>query len=171
MEMIETERRQKTLILGIGNTIVTDDGIGIHAAHEVKTLLAEKHPDFLEQVDVDEAYTGGLSLLDYIAGYGRVIIIDAIQTKGGKVGDIYQFGLDALKNTLHISSPHDVNFATALEIGKDFSEDYIPEDITIYAVEVEDITNFGEEMTPKAKAALPKVVAMVIEDILSQRPN
>ncbi|MFC1927886.1 hydrogenase maturation protease, partial [Chloroflexota bacterium] len=66
----------KALVLGIGNPILSDDGVGIKVAREVEKNLNDP------QITVSEASAAGLSLLDSILGYDRVIIVDAIQTKG-----------------------------------------------------------------------------------------
>ena len=67
-----------TLILGIGNLILTDDGVGIKIAQRLK----EERPE-LEVVETGEA---GLTLLDLITGYDRLIIIDSIKTEQGNRG-------------------------------------------------------------------------------------
>jgi hydrogenase maturation protease len=64
----------KTLVLGMGNTILCDDGIGIYVAR----VLAERFQR--DDVTFAEASVGGMRLLDVIAGYGRIIMVDAIKT-------------------------------------------------------------------------------------------
>lgn len=70
----------KTLILGLGNTILSDDGVGIRIIEELQSRISD--PD----ITVSETNVSGLSLLDIIIGYDKVIIVDAIQTVGGKPG-------------------------------------------------------------------------------------
>jgi len=74
----------KTLILGLGNPILSDDGVGVGVAGELEGRLDQ------QEVTVVETSMAGLSLLDLLIGYDRVIIIDAIQTVGGKAGQIYR---------------------------------------------------------------------------------
>ena len=81
----------KTLVLGLGNPILSDDGVGIRVAHEVANQLNST------QVTVVETTAAGLSLLDSIVGYDKVIIIDAIQTEKGEAGEIYRMGADLIK--------------------------------------------------------------------------
>jgi len=148
----------KTLILGLGNTILSDDGVGIRVIEELQRRLYD--PD----ITVLETNVSGLSLLDIIIGYDKVIIVDAIQTVGGKPGDIYQLTPDALKVSRHAASPHDVNFATALELGKKLGL-AVPREIVIFAIEVDDVTTFSEECTPELKKAIPVCVEMVIQEL------
>jgi hydrogenase maturation protease len=148
----------KTLILGLGNPILSDDSVGYQVAMTLKERL--DMPD----VDIKEAGIAGLDLLDMITGYDRTIIIDAIQTEKGKPGRIYRFGPDLLTSTRHSGTPHDVNIATALELGKKLNLK-LPREITIFAIEVEDVTSFSEECTPGVKKAVPRCVAMVMREL------
>ena len=74
----------KTLVLGLGNPLVSDDSVGLRVAAELKPLLADR-PD----VDVDEDYWGGLRLMERMVGYRRAIVIDAICT-GAEPGTIHR---------------------------------------------------------------------------------
>jgi len=75
-----------------------------------------------------------------------LIVVDAIQTKDGVPGNIYRLSLKDVANTVHTSSPHTTNLATAIELGKQLGLS-MPEDITIFAIEVKDILTFSEECT------------------------
>ncbi len=152
------KNKTKILILGLGNPILTDDSVGCRVALALQKKL--HRPD----VDIKEASIAGLDFLDTLAGYHRAIIIDAIQTVKGKPGQIYRFGPEALANTLHSASPHDVNLATALELGKKLKLP-LPKNITIFAIEAEDVTSFGEHCTPSVARAIPQCVAMVLEEL------
>jgi hydrogenase maturation protease len=151
-------RRLKTLILGLGNPILRDDGIGCRVAAALKERI--KAPN----VKVMEAAIAGLELIDILTGYDRAIIIDAIQTEKGTPGKIYRFGPNDLANTRHANNPHSVNFATALELGKKLNIK-MPREIIFYAIEAEDVTSFSEECTPAVKKALPECVNMVMGEL------
>ena len=150
-----------TLILGIGNPILSDDGVGIHV---VKALKKEKLP---ENVKVKEAGLAGLSIIDMIIGYDQLILVDAIKANG-EPGTIYELSVEDLPSLpfLHFPSTHEADFLTALEVGKKLFSEKMPKDITIFAIEVEDITTFSEECTPKVKEAIPKVVEIIKTRIL-----
>jgi hydrogenase maturation protease len=148
----------KTLVLGLGNPILCDDSVGIRAAQEIGKKVNDP------QVTVAETSAAGLSLLDSIVGYDRVIIIDAIQTEKGQAGQIYRMGTEDFSLTKHFSSPHQINLVTALELGKMLNL-AMPQKITIFAVEAEDVTSFSEKCTPKVEQAIPEVVKMVLEEL------
>jgi hydrogenase maturation protease len=116
------------------------------------------------QVTVAETSGAGLSLLDSIVGYDKVIIVDAIQTKKGSAGQIYRIGPKELSSAKYFSSPHQVNLVTALELGKMLNL-AMPQEIVIFAVEVEDITSFSEKCTPAVEKAIPEVVKMVLKEL------
>src|SRR4030042_1437900 len=149
----------KTLILGLGNPILSDDGVGNRIAQELEGKLSQR-----QGVTVQETSMSGLSLIDLLAGYDKAIIVDAIQTAEGNPGEIYRLNSDAFNNTRHASSPHDVNFATALELGNKLGI-AMPKQIVIYAIEVDDISTFSEEFTPRVKQAIPKCVKTIIKEL------
>jgi hydrogenase maturation protease len=149
----------KTLVLGLGNPILSDDGAGIKAAQEVGKQLNDP------QITVAETSEAGLRFLDSIVGYDKVIIIDAVQTKKGQVGRIYRMGPEDFSLTKHFSSPHQINLATSLELGNALNL-AMPQKITIFAIEAKDITSFSEKCTPEVEKAIPEVVKMVLEELV-----
>ena len=158
------EAGPKTLILGLGNPILSDDGVGFRVAEELKGRLDE------QDVTVLETSMSGLSLLDLLAGYDRSIIVDAIQTAGGKAGQIYRLTPDMFDATQHAASPHDVNFATALGFGKRLGLT-LPRDIIIFAVEATDLSTISEECTPEVRRAIPVCVEMIVRELNSRLPQ
>lgn len=152
----------KTLVLGLGNPIISDDGVGIYIAREVARQIEGRFSQ--EEVHITESSMAGLTLLDLLNGYNKAIIIDAIQTNRRKAGEIYRLEPKDFDNTRHASSPHDTNFATALELGRRLNLP-LPTDIVIFAIEVEDVSTFSEECTPIVHKSIPACVDMVIEEL------
>jgi hydrogenase maturation protease len=150
---------EKTLILGIGNPILGDDGVGFHVAQE----LAKR--DIGIDIDVEYASTSGLDLLEIIAGYDKVVMIDAIKTRNGEPGEIYRLRPEDFVGTVHATSLHDTNLATAIKVGKELIAGQMPKGIVIFAIEVEEVMEFTEEMTEKVKEAVPRVVDLVLKEI------
>jgi hydrogenase maturation protease len=149
----------KILVLGIGNPILSDDGAGIRVAQEVGNQLNDP------QVTVAETSEAGLRLLDSIVCYDEVIIIDAVQTEKGQAGQIYRMGPEDFSFAKHLSSPHQINLVTALELGNALDL-AMPQKITIFAVEAKDITTFSEKCTTEVEQAIPKLVKMVLEELV-----
>ena len=152
----------KTLIIGLGNPILTDDGVGVKVACAVREALASAGRD---DVTVTEAGVGGLRLMEMMTGYDRVILIDAIQTPGGQPGAIHRLTLDDLASavpTQHSASAHDMNLPTALEMGRRLGL-ALPETVEILAVEARDVITFGDTCTPDVDAAIPIVVEEILQ--------
>ncbi len=148
----------KTLVLGLGNPFLSDDSVGLNIARALEGRFNQP------EITVMETSMAGLNLLDLLTGYDRAVIIDAIQTREGKVGQVYQLEPEALDATRHASTPHDVNFATALELGNRLGL-ALPQQITIFAVEVEDVTTFGDRCTRRVEETIPVVADMVAQEL------
>jgi hydrogenase maturation protease len=145
-----------TLILGLGNPLVTDDSVGLRVAAELKVRLAGR-----TDVEVGEDYWGGLRLMERMVGYDRAIVIDAIQT-GAPPGTIHHLAVGDIP-TQKSASAHDVNLPTALALGRQVGW-HLPgnESILLVGIEAEDILTFGENCTPAVAAAVPRAA----EDVL-----
>lgn len=154
----------RTLVLGLGNPILSDDGVGFRVA---QALEGRFDP---ERVTVMQSSLAGLNLLGLLLGYDRVIIIDSIQTNRAKVGEVYRLHTGDFPTTQHAASPHDVSLTTALELGKRLSL-AMPQEIAIFAIEVEDVTTFGEACTPAVEKAIPKAVAAVANELQGAMDN
>jgi hydrogenase maturation protease len=147
----------KTLIIGLGNPIVSDDSIGLRVAASLKPLLADR-PD----VDVTEDYWGGLRLMERMIGYDRAIVIDAICT-GSPPGTIHHLTTSSM-STQKSASAHDVNLPTALAFGRRAGA-HLPADadVRLIGIEAEDLINFSDQCTPAVAAAIPRAVQEVIQ--------
>lgn len=144
----------KTLILGIGNPILTDDGIGIRVAQQINKQKKE--------VDVAETSEAGLSLLEFVGDYDKLIIVDSIKTGKGKPGELYKFSLEDLSPASGFSSSHGLDMATAFKLGESVGYK-MPQYISIYAVEVEDNTTFGEGCTKSLEERIPELALQIVE--------
>lgn len=160
---------QKTIVVGLGNPILSDDGVGVKVAYEVEKILSSQASQrglTAEDFTVTEASVGGLRLMELLEGYERAIIIDAIMTRNGnRPGAIYTLSLEDLQKispTQHSASAHDTSLVTALEAGKKLGM-RLPSEILIFAVEVENVLDFSDHPTPAVAAAIPTVTGMVLK--------
>jgi hydrogenase maturation protease len=148
----------KTLVLGIGNPILSDDGVGIHIAR----LLKDKE---LPGITVDELAASGLELLDIIQGYDKLVIIDAIETRGSKPGQLHILAEEDFEKSIHGSSPHGINIATALALGRKLVPDKMPKEVVFFAVEAKDLVNVSENLTPEVERAIPNIVERIEKEL------
>lgn len=157
---------KKTLIIGLGNPILTDDGVGVKVAFELERLIdLTSHPE----LTITEASAGGLRLMETILGYEKVVLIDAyyLKPETNTPGKIHHLSLDDLRSvspTQHSTSAHDTSLVTALDAAEEMGYS-IPNEFSIYAVEVENILDFSETPTPAVAAAIPEVVRLIIEEL------
>jgi len=151
----------KTIILGIGNPILGDDGVGVHVANELKKCI--NNPSII----IDEATTGGMNLLDLILGYDKAIIIDSVKTKDGENGEVKRIPLSDF-STMHSCNPHDVSLIEAIDMAKKMRENRIPQKIIVIGVMMKEIPcQFGEKLSKKIAATIPKAVELTLKEIKS----
>ncbi len=156
----------KTLLLGLGNPILTDDGIGVYVVRAVADRWTGVARSAGTSVEFQEACVGGLRLLEVIVGYERLILVDAILTPDGVPGQIYRLTPDDLRTSLHAGSTHDLSFQGALAWGRQIGMVLPPpESISMIAIEAEDVLTFGEALTPAVAAALLDAVDTVLGEL------
>ena len=142
------------LLLGLGNDILTDDAVGLFVVRELQSELAA-HPS----IDIRETTEMGLALLDFITGYRTVVIVDSIQTGKAPPGFLHELDASAL-NQLTGRTPHFVGVGETLALGRQLGL-AMPEQVTIFAIEVEDPFTLGTAMTPVLQSALPGIVQRI----------
>jgi hydrogenase maturation protease len=146
----------KTLVLGIGNLLRSDDGVGLHVIEK----LGEEN--LAAGVDLKEA-SSGLDMLDAIKGYDRLILVDAIKS-GGEPGSIYKLSKEEFGTvpTVHSFSTHlNMDFFSMVQLGEKLFPGQIPEDMVIIAIEAENITTISDKCTPKVERAIAEVVDLI----------
>jgi len=149
----------KTIVLGVGNLILGDDGVGVHVANELKKHINDPN------ITIDEAITGGMNLLDLILGYDKAIIIDAVKSGNGENGEVRRIPLDDF-STMHSCNPHDVSLIEAIEMAKKMGENRIPPEIIVIGVMMKEMPcEFGDKLSGKVAAAVPKAVEMTLNEI------
>jgi len=147
----------RTLILGIGNLILSDDGVGIHA---VKLLQESNEID--PAIPIVDGGTCGLDLLQYLDGTDKLIIMDASKPNGTP-GKIQRITGDSVPAYLSIkTSPHEIGLPELLFAAK-LSKIY-PKEVVIYCVEAESLET-STTLTPKVANALGNVVKLVKEEV------
>lgn len=156
------EQALPTLILGLGNAILCDDGVGIKAARYIESL--GPNPD----VVVKAAELAGFALIDLMEGFDRAIVIDAVRVRDGKPGDVVVFESGAIAPSLHLVAGHQIDLPTALEMGRRLGR-HVPTEAYIVGVQIEDDTTFSESCTPAVTAAIPTAANMALRLVAASR--
>ena len=153
---------EKTLIIGLGNPILGDDGVGLVVAREVETCLDTS----VQNVEVDYLTLGGLSLMERMVGYKRVILIDSLNTGQHPQGSVINFSLEDLVDLTygHSATAHDVTLKTALIMGRKLGANLpADKDVHVVAIEAQHVYDFKEELSPEIAAAKPTAIQQVLD--------
>ena len=153
----------KTIVVGLGNPILGDDGVGWWVADEVIKHL----PPGLS-VDVDCLSLGGISLMERLIGYQRAILVDAYISEQ-EPGSILVLNLDDLPDdsAFHLTSAHDTSLQNAIQMGSQLGAE-LPEGITVVGISARQIYDFCEELSPPILAAIPKATQIVVELLMQK---
>ena len=148
---------QRILVLGVGNALLRDEGVGIRVVHE---LLARYH--FPENVRVVDGGVLGLSLTGVLMEADRVILVDAVRG-GGQPGDVYRFPWQAKPEHIHYKdSLHQIDMMETLALLPLVGE---PPEVVVVGVEFEDIFDYGLELTPRVEGAVEKLIEVVLDEL------
>jgi hydrogenase maturation protease len=196
----------KTAVIGIGNSILSDDAVGIKAVNALKSIYMAKEANVCGLCSTDgngletensevcvpeltgfenseacaskltefehkvvsrssvtefiEVSSGGINLMEYMAGFQRAVVIDAIVTGRHKAGTVFKFIYPDIPYTRNTVSTHDMDLPAALELGRHLGIS-LPSEIIIFAVEAKDTVNFGEELTVEVEKALETVISEI----------
>jgi len=180
IETSTTSARQEIIVIGLGNPILGDDGVGWRVAQAVQSTIQESVPfdhDAMKdiRIEIDFLSLGGLSLMERMVGFTQVVLIDAIVTNDNPPGTVLQFSLDEVPSGSpgHMASAHDTSLKAAVEMGR-CAGVQLPEDIEIVAIESNHVYDFSEELSPSIEAAIPAARDLVMEilrTIITPKPD
>jgi hydrogenase maturation protease len=147
----------KTVIIGMGNPLLRDDGVGIRAVRALEPVVGNRR-----DVDLLELYTGGIRLMEQMAGYRRAFVVDAMVTGRHEPGTVMPFSLADFITTRRSISTHDTDFRISVEMAHLIGLP-IPDDIRFWGVEAQDVDTFSEELTEPVDAAIPRILEQIME--------
>jgi hydrogenase maturation protease len=152
--MEQTETVEKTMILGVGNLLLRDEGVGVHVATNL-----QEYP-LPDSIEVIEGGTDGFKLFHLIMEADRLIVVDCV--KGGdEPASIYRFEIDDFDHfpDLYKTSVHQISITEVINLSGTMRT---PPRTTIIGVEPDEIS-MSMELSPKVQAKLPKVLEIVLE--------
>ena len=148
---------KQIIILGVGNLLFTDEGVGIRVAEAL-----QDHYEFPQNVRVVDGGTLGLNLLGVISEADYLIVVDAVR-QGGEPGSLYRLAGEEIPKRIRAkNSLHQVEFLEALTCCQ--ALDKVPETV-IVGVEPEDITTMSIELTPTVHARVDELVEAVLKEL------
>lgn len=146
----------KTLVIGVGNRILSDEGVGVHV---IERLLASYiiPPDVL----VLDGGTLGLDLLYYLQGVENLLMVDAVELRRD-AGTLVRMVNDEVPAFLSLKmSPHQVGIPDMMAVAK--MKDLYPANVILWGVEPDSL-DLGMELSPIVEAKVP----LLIEEVLKQ---
>jgi hydrogenase maturation protease len=146
----------KTVILGIGNVLLSDEGIGVHVANELSLM------DLPPGVSVIEGGTDGFRLLNIITEADRLIVVDAVKG-GAEPGSIYRFNIDEVRNVPSgfRTSVHQVGILEVIDLSGLIGK--TPR-TTVIGVEPKSL-DMSLELSPEIKEKIPRIIELVFEEV------
>ncbi len=155
----------ETIVVGLGNPILGDDGVGWRVIDELDEL---EH----DEASLQQACVGGVSLMELLVGYRRAVIVDAIIDPEDEPGSVWCKPLSAVETRVasHLDSTHDAPLPAAVEAGRAMGAD-LPVDIKVVGIVIERGDVFGEELSDEVAAAVPVAAALVVGALRESRPS
>jgi hydrogenase maturation protease len=155
-ERNETGLHPHILILGVGNLILSDEGVGVHVAQRMMEM------DLPPGVRVVEGGTDGFGLINVILEADRMILIDAVRG-GGAPGSIYRFDVEECNPfpDLFKTSVHQISILEVVNISGLIGS--TPR-TTVIGVEPQSL-EMGMELSPVIEAKVPRVIEIVMEEV------
>ena len=162
--------RPRTIVIGLGNPLLGDDGVGWRVADEVEALLrgarAAGRP--IPDVEIERLGVGGLRLMECLTGYSAAILDDAAEFPARPIGEVRSCCFDDLADFAagHLDSAHDASLRTALALGRRLGAD-LPDDIQAVTVQAHRTDEFSEDLSPAVSAAIPVAASAVVEMLVA----
>ena len=150
-------KKSRKLVVGLGNPILGDDGVGWRVAEVVKKQLTSD-----SSVDVDCLSLGGLSLMEHLIGYQRAILIDAFALDE-PTGSVLVLKLSDLPNysAFHTTSPNNTSLQSAIELGKSMGAQ-LPDDVTVVGIATKHVCDFSETLSAPVADAVPQAAQIIL---------
>jgi hydrogenase maturation protease len=146
----------KIVILCVGNVLLSDEGVGVHVAHELITM------DLPPNVSVVEGGTDGFRLIDIITEADRLIVVDAVRG-GAEPGSLYRFDIDDVRHSPagFKTSVHQIGILEVIDLSELIGK---KPHTTVIGVEPKSL-EMSMELTPEIRARIPRIIEMVQEEI------
>ncbi|MEN3045045.1 MAG: hydrogenase maturation protease [Candidatus Hydrothermales bacterium] len=141
--------QKENVIIGLGNTIRGDDGIGIY----ITGFLSKKFKDLVDVVSTEEM---GLSLLDFLSPYKKAVIIDSIYTGKQDTGNIYVFNGKNI-NDSELKSNHYIGIPELIHVARKLRLPF-PKEILIIGISVEDPFTIRPTISEDLKNKIPEIL-------------
>ena len=156
----------RTVVLGLGNPVLSDDGVGLAVVSALRQLLrAEPIPG----VDVLASTRAGFELIDLLRDYHRAILVDCLILPDPRPGSVRRLRLDDVAGSSRLVNVHDLSVGVAFQLAERMGI-RMPTEVEIVAVEAADTCTICEELTPAVESAVGPLSREIYEDLKRRAP-
>ena len=157
------------LVLGLGNPLLGDDAVGWRVVEALELRLAAPSPPSEvagRTIETDVLAVGGIGLMERLAGAGRAILVDAIETGMAPPGTVRCRRLSEIpiRAATHLDGTHDTPLPIALAAGRALGAE-IPDDILVVSIEAHRTDVFSTDRSPAVAAAVPRAVQAILTSV------
>jgi len=157
----------RTVVLGLGNPVLSDDGVGLAVAATLQRLLAEKP---VRGVDVLATTRAGFDLIDTLRGYTRGILVDCIVLPDPQPGRVRRLTVDAISGCARLVNAHEMSIGTAFRLAEQMGIP-MPGEMEIIAIEAGDTSTISEGLTPAVQATVDPLAREIYERLKQIEPT
>jgi len=157
----------RTVVLGLGNPVLCDDGVGLAVVAALKQLLKAAP---IPGVDVLASTRAGFELIDLLRDYRRAILVDCLALPDPQPGRVRRLGLDDVAGSSRLVNVHDLSVEVAFQLAERLGIP-MPTEVEILAVEAADTSTICEELTPAVEAAVDPLSHEIYEDLKRRAPE
>ncbi len=152
----------KTLILGLGDPGFAEERMGLDVARGLHAALRDP------SIDIIETPASGVDLLGVVAGYRKVVVVDCVQGDDWDVGELRRLGLEDLELVNARESENGAEYLATVEI-PGMGGATMPQEISVYAIEVGTGAERSTELLEMAEEAVPRLVEQIVREEFSDR--
>jgi hydrogenase maturation protease len=147
---------KKIAIVGVGNTIMGDEGFGVEVVNQLDKKICSK------SIQLIDAGTGFFNIVSELRDYDKVFIIDVVHG-GQRAGTVYRFGMEDLENSTHTAlSLHDFGVIESIKMESIVGK--VPEEFVFFGIEPDRI-EFSMELSPVVKGKVHYVIEKILQEL------
>ena len=156
----------RTVVLGLGNPVLCDDGVGLAVVSALRRLL-EVTP--IPGVDVLASTRAGFELIELLRDYRRAILVDCLALPDPQPGQVRRLGLDDVSGSSRLVNAHELSVGVAFQLAERMGI-RMPTEVEILAIEAADTCTIFEGLTPAVEAAVDPLSREIYEDLKRRAP-
>jgi hydrogenase maturation protease len=157
---------ERTVVLGLGNPVLCDDGVGLAVVSALRKLL-EVTP--IPGVDVLASTRAGFELIELLRDYRRAILVDCLALPDPQPGRVRRLGLDDVSGSSRLVNTHEVSVGVAFQLAERMGI-RMPTEVEILAIEAGDTCTIFEGLTPAVEAAVDPLSREIYADLTRRAP-